>query len=234
MAKDVIENRGTGIIAAEKYAQFFLNNPHIAAVYVFGSVALRGDGHDVDMILETKDPKLGWEFLKKLNREVRRMMGEAYQNNTPTSDDYSHLHFFRMDLAYSLLGITQEDQSGELRDIYFSGRFKEWDDLCITNKWPAAQKLEDESFRETDLFLMPPGWRESDKVKDLLPNWVSERPWTKRSFYRILVLQSRLFNSGNGHFNPRRKGSESEESAISQALEQELREGKYHGKSKGN
>lgn len=210
-----------GIIAAERYAEFFLRHPIIAVVYLFGSVALRGDGHDVDMVIEVTDKKLGFDFLQTIHDQAKTILEFAAQNGVDASDDYRFLKDDRVWTAYSMLGLGQEIHDQEFKSITFAGRWKEWDDLIRKKLYSEAQAVEDESFRSPDLFIMPPGWRQSEEVRSLLPNWASKRPWAKRSFYDIMVLQSRPFNPQTGHFDRRRRGSRNEEKLLRNAIRDE-------------
>ncbi len=214
-------------MAAERYATFFLENPLVATAHVFGSVALRGDGNDVDMVFETSDADLGFAFLQGIYGQAKWIVdGARTRGGEPPVDEYGMLGQYRVWLAYSLLGMTEQTKSRKFYDIYFGGRRAEWDTLCREDRWEEAKQIEGESFRPIDLFLMPPGWKESEKVRELLPNWTSVRPWAKRSFYDIMVLQSREYNPQTGHFNSRRRGSRIEKMHLRKALLKERRSAK--------
>ena len=212
---------GAGMVAAEKYAVFFRKSPLVATAYIFGSVALRGDGNDVDMVLEVSDANLGFAFLQSIYGHAKSLLDEANAREEPPTDEYDQLKQCRILYAYSLLGMTEQTGSEEFHDILYGGRFVEWDVLCREKRWEEAWQIENESFKSIDLFLMPPAWKTSEKVRELLPNWTSTRPWAKRSFYNIMVLQSRKYNPQTGHFNSRRRGSKKEELLLQKALVEE-------------
>ncbi|OGC92326.1 hypothetical protein A3D85_02560 [Candidatus Amesbacteria bacterium RIFCSPHIGHO2_02_FULL_47_9] len=207
-----------GMVAAERYAGFFLENPLVAVAHIFGSVALREDGHDVDMILQMKDENLGFAFLQAVYDHTEEIIK---LNKKIPDDDYNNLKYFRMHTAYSILGMQDAVRSYEFIDIEWGGKWQEWNDLIRQIRYSEAQEVENESLRGLDLFLMPPGWHESKEVCRLLPNWSSDRPWAKRSFYDIMVLQSRRYNTQTQTFELRRKGSRKEETLLRKALRQE-------------
>jgi hypothetical protein len=241
MSKRKEEHRGAGLIAAENYAQFFLGLPAVATVWLFGKVSLTGDGHDVDLVLEVTDPKMGFEFLIKLKELTDQLLDPESHRFLP-SDDYEVLSTHRRRWAYSLLSINTDDQDQTLNDIAWLGKFQMWDrmfkeaeiqnpklafgekfviNIFDNQKLREVEKFEEENYRPLDLFLMPPGWQDDSQVRELLPNWVSERPWAKRQFYNTLVLQSRRFNSETKRFDKRKKGARRDELLMRQALREE-------------
>lgn len=209
------ETSGRGLIAAEEYARFFLKHPMIAVVYLFGSVALRGDGHDVDLVLEVSHPKLGIDFLVELNRKIDPII----QSPTSIEAEYTDLSEFRQVIIFDLLNLPHIS-GGEFDEIGWGG-------LSIAFLEAIAQKDEQKANqiaaqkRTADLFLLPPGWQESEEVHDMLPNWASNRPWARRSFYEILVLQSRKYDPATGHFAKREKGTRRDELLMRRALREE-------------
>lgn len=76
-------------------AAFLSRDPRIAQVYLFGSLAREGDGHDIDLIVVPKKRSLALKFLDLLNEQIGEMAPDDHYFGGPEA---------RFGIFYSIFG----------------------------------------------------------------------------------------------------------------------------------
>ena len=205
--------------------RFFLEHPLVTDVYLFGSVAMWGEGDDIDLVLAVSDSALADQFLQTLNEESMRIDKEGQKMEKLYG---GVLKALRTGMVFQLLDWADRHQ--ECIRICWDGMFEEWDALCVQNHWSEARKLEETHFHEPDLFLFPVGWQESEQVKTILPNWPSKRPFGTIDFHTVVRWQARRFNPQTNTFDKRQRLNEPEEQTYMALRQRERRSWKRRHK----
>lgn len=180
---------------AEKLAVFFLQHPVVQEAHLFGSIAMWGDGDDVDLVLVVSDAALAYKFLERLNAVWKKLDLDAGED---MEKRYGVLKGIRNDYVFEALDWSWH--RSRCHEICWNGMFQQWDVLCRQKRWLEAECLEQDCFRQPDLFLMPIGWQKDEKVGQLLPRWASKRPFGTVSFLDVMAWQARKFSPQAGAF----------------------------------